>query len=228
MKPMASEYGKSAMRLLVFTGLLLVGALAGCATGPSTDAMNSGQAAYERGDYVMAVKDLRIAADEGYPAAYTLMGHLYRDGLGVAQDGGEAARHYTRGAELGQCAAQLSLARMYHIGSRLGGNEILAERWYREAAVRGYPWAQFALASFYEKGVLVQADDVQAYFWFSILAANPQKLGNSVGWAMQEVAISSLVTIRDRMTAAQFVEARDLVDEWRIDAGGCTDSAKLG
>ncbi len=225
---MASEYGKSAMRLLVFTGLLLVGALAGCATGPSTDAMNSGQAAYERGDYVMAVKNLRMAADEGYPAAYTLMGHLYRDGHGVAQDGREAARQYTRGAQLGYCAAQLSLARMYHIGSDLRRNEALAERWYREAAMRGYPWAQFSLASFYEKGVLVEKDDVQAYVWFNVLAANPRRLGNSVGLAMQEVAVGSLVTIRDRMTAAQFVEASDLVDELRIDAEGCTDSAKLG
>ena len=222
---MASEYSKSAMRPLVFTGLLLVGALAGCTTGPSTDAMNSGQAAYERGDYVIAVKNLRMAADEGYPAAYTLMGHLYRDGHGVAQDGREAARHYTRGAQLGYCAAQLSLARMYHIGSDLRRNEVFAERWYREAAMRGYPWAQFALASFYEKGVLVQKDDVRAYFWFRILAANPQKLGNSVGWAMQEVAISSLAAIRDRMSANQFVEARDLLDERWIDPKRCADSA---
>jgi hypothetical protein len=225
MKPMASEYGKSAMRSLVFTGLLLVGALAGCATPPSTDAMNSGQAAYERGDYVSAMKNLSVAADQGHAAAYTLMGHLYRDGLGVAQDVGEAARHYTRGAELGYCAAQLSLARMYHIGGNLRRNEALAERWYREAAMRGYPWAQFALASFYEKGVLVQEDDVQAYFWFSILAANPQKLGNSVGWAMQEVAIISLAAIRDRMTANQFLEARDLLDERGIGPKRCADSA---
>ncbi len=222
---MASEYGKSAMRPLVFTGLLLVGALAGCATAPSLDPLSAGERAYQRGDYVSAVKNLSVAADQGHAAAYTLMGHLYRDGLGVAEDGGEAAWPYTRGAELGHCAAQRSLARMYHIGSRLGRNEALAERWYREAATRGYPWAQFALASFYEKGVLVQKDDVRAYFWFRILAANPQKLGNSVGWAMQEVAISSLAAIRDRMTANQFMEARDLLDERGIGPKRCADSA---
>ncbi len=222
---MATEYGKSAMRPLVFTGLLLVGALAGCATAPSPDPLSAGQRAYERGDYVSAMKNLSVAADQGHAAAYTLMGHLYRDGLGVAQNGGEAARQYTRGAKLGHCAAQLSLARMYHIGSRLGGNETLAERWYREAAVRGYPWAQFALASFYEKGALVEKDDVQAYFWFSVLAANPRRLGNSVGLAMQEVAIISLAAIRDRMTANQFVEARDLLDERGIGPKQCADSA---
>ncbi len=91
--------------------------------------------------------------------------------------------------------------------------------------MRGYPWAQFALASFYEKGVLVQKDDVRAYFWFRILAANPQKLGNSVGWATQEVAISSLAAIRDRMTANQFVEARDLLDERGTGPKRCADSA---
>jgi hypothetical protein len=114
---------------------------------------------------------------------------------------------------------------MYHIGSSIVRDEALAEHWYREAARRGYPWAQFALASFYMNGVLVQKDDVQAYFWFSILAANPQKLGNSVGWAMQEVAISSLAAIRDRMTANQFVEARDLLDDRGIGPKRCADSA---
>lgn len=216
------------MKAVAVTGLLMVGALVGCATAPGTDELTSGQAAYDRGDYVLAVKNLRTAADQGHPAAHTLMGHLYRDGQGVAPDGPEAARYYTRGADLGNCAAQLSLARMYHIGSKLRRNEALAERWYREAAIRGYPWAQFALASFYEKGVLVQNDDVRAYYWFSVLAANPRKLGNSVGLAMQEVAINALVTIRNRMTAAQFMEARDLVDERRTDAERCTDSARLG
>jgi hypothetical protein len=213
------------MKLLQLASVFLVGALAGCAAQPTANPWISGQAAYEHGDYDLAMNNLSMAAAEGHDAAYTLMGHLYRDGRGVAQDGPEAARYYTRGAELGQCAAQLSLARMYHIGRNLGRDEALAERWYREAAMRGYPWAQFALASFYENGVLVQKDDVQAYFWFSALAENPRRLGNGVGLAMREVAIRSLVTIRGRMTAEQFMEARDLVEELRTGSEGCADSA---
>jgi hypothetical protein len=213
------------MKLLQVAWLFLVGVLAGCATEPTADPWISGQTAYEHGDYDLAMMNLSMAADEGHAAAYTLMGHLYRDGHGVAQDGPEAARYYTRGAELGQCAAQLSLARMYHIGSNLGRDEALAERWYREAAMRGYPWAQFAVASFYENGVLVQKDDVQAYFWFSALAENPRRLSNGVGLAMREVAIRSLVTIRSRMTAEQFMEARDIVEERRTGSEGCADGA---
>ncbi len=213
------------MKLLQLAGVFLVGALAGCATAPTADPWISGQAAYDHGDYALAMKNLGMAADEGHAAAYTLIGHLYRDGRGVAQDGPEAARYYTRGAELGQCAAQLSLARMYHIGSSLGRDEALAERWYREAAMRGYLWAQFALASFYENGVLVQKDDVQAYFWFSALAENPRKLSNGVGLAMQEVAITSLLTIRERLTVEQFIEARDLVEARRTGSERCADSA---
>jgi hypothetical protein len=170
------------------------------------------------------MKNLGMAADEGHAAAYTLIGHLYRDGYGVSPNGPEAAKYYTRGAELGQCAAQLSLARMYHIGSSLGRNEALAERWYREAAMRGYPWAQFSLASFYEKGVLVQKDDVQAYFWFIALVENPRRYGNGVGLAMQEVAIISLVTMRDRMTVEQLINARELVEERRAGSEECADS----
>ncbi len=213
------------MKLLILALVFLVGTLAGCATEPTVDPWISGQTAYEHGDYDLALKDLGMAADEGHAAAYTLIGHLYRDGHGVTQDGPEAARYYTRGAKLGQCAAQLSLARMYHIGSSLGRDEALAERWYREAAVRGYPWAQFALASFYENGVLVRKDDIQAYFWFSALAENPRKLSNGVGLAMQEVAIRTLLTIRDRMTVEQFIEARELVEERRTGSKACADSA---
>ncbi len=212
------------MKLLQLAWVFLVGTLAGCATEPTADPWISGQAAYEHGDYDLAMKNLGMAADEGHAAAYTLIGHLYRDGHGVAEDGPEAARYYTRGAELGHCAAQLSLARMYHIGSSLGRNEALAERWYREAAMRGYPWAQFSLASFYEKGVLVQKDDVQAYFWFIALVENPRRYGNGVGLAMQEVAIISLVTMRDRMTAEQLIDARELVEERRAGSEECADS----
>lgn len=213
------------MKLFKLAPVILVGALVGCATEPTTDPWISGQTAYEHGDYDLAMKDLSMAASEGHGAAYTLIGHLYRDGHGVAQDAPEAARHYTRAAELGQCAAQLSLARMYHIGSALGRDEALAERWYREAAIRGYPWAQFALASFYDHGVLVRRDDIQAYFWFSALAENPRKLSNGVGVAMQEVAIRSLMALRESMTVERFIEARDLVEERRIGSEGCADSA---
>jgi hypothetical protein len=215
------------MKLVKLASVFLAGALAGCATAPTADHWVSGQAAFEHGDYILAIKDLSLAADEGHGAAYTLMGHLYRDGHGVAQDAPEAARHYTRGAELGQCAAQLSLARMYHIGSTLGRDEALAERWYREAAMRGYPWAQFSLASFYEKGVLVQKDDVQAYFWFIALVENPRRYGSGVGLAMQEVAIKTLVNIRERMTAGQFMEARDLVEERLAGSEACADNGEI-
>ncbi len=212
------------MKLLQLAWVFLVGVLAGCTTEPTADPWISGQAAYDRGDYDLAMKNLGMAADEGHAAAYTLIGHLYRDGYGVSPNGPEAAKYYTRGAELGQCAAQLSLARMYHIGSSLGRNEALAERWYREAARRGHPWAQFALASFYEKGVLVQKDDVQAYFWFIALVENPRRFGNGVGLAMQEVAIVSILTIRNRMTAEQLIDARELVEERRAGSEDCTDS----
>ncbi len=212
------------MKLLQMAWVFLVGVLAGCTTEPTADPWISGQAAYDRGDYDLAMKNLGMAADEGHAAAYTLIGHLYRDGYGVSPNGPEAAKYYTRGAELGQCAAQLSLARMYHIGSSLGRNEALAERWYREAARRGHPWAQFALASFYEKGVLVQKDDVQAYFWFIALVENPRRFGNGVGLAMQEVAIVSILTIRNRITAEQLIDARELVEERRAGSEDCTDS----
>lgn len=208
------------MKVLLGVTALLFAALPACAAEPPCANLETGQAAYQRGDYAFAADRLTIAAERGCVAAHTLLGHIQRDGHGETGRS-EAETHYLQAARQGDCRAQLSLARMYHLRDSKSRSKTEALRWYEAAAKNGSPWAQLALASFFDQGTLVQRDNVQAFYWFSVLAARPVDSEDRTSWILQEVAVRSLVAIRNRMTADQFIDAMDLVEEQMIDLIGC-------
>lgn len=208
------------MKALFFGATLLAAAFPGSAAELFRANFVTGQTAYQNGDYAQAIEQLTVAAEGGYVAARTLLGHIFRDGHG-GDGGSEAEAHYLQAAQRGDCAAQLSLARMYHLGSHMNPDKDKALRWYEAAAKNGSGWAQLSLASFFDQGTLVERDNVQAFFWFNILAARLPEIGDSTNASLQELAIRSLVAIRGRMTAAQFADAMDLLDEQQIDQMGC-------
>ncbi len=51
-----------------------------------------GYAAYQEGRYPSAYRELLSSTERGHAVANALIGNLYRDGLGVAQDYGAALR----------------------------------------------------------------------------------------------------------------------------------------
>ena len=65
--------------------------------------------AYFQGKYITALKLAEQEAQAGSKEAYTLMGEIYAEGLGVAQDFSKAAEAYTKAAALGDANAQFSL-----------------------------------------------------------------------------------------------------------------------
>lgn len=205
--------------------MVLIGVLAGHAAGPVSAGYEEGTAAYRRGDYVTAMQELRPLADIGHLGAHTLLGDLYRDGLGVRPDYAEAVRHYRWSSERGHCPAMFALARMYHLGRGADRDHAAALAWYRAAARRGHVWAQFTLASFYEKGLLVPKDDVRAYFWFSLLAAGPRTADDFADTVRRRLAAESIEIIRDRMTSDQIAETLRLVEEWTPDRDTCEAGA---
>lgn len=209
------------MKALLLGAILLAAAFPGAAAQHFRADFATGQTAYRDGDYAVAIEQLTVAAERGSATAYTLLGHIFRDGHG-GNGRSEAEAYYLQAARRGDCAAQLSLARMYHLGSGKSPDRDSALRWYETAARNGSAWAQLSLASFFDQGTNVEKDNVQAYFWFSILAARLPEIGDSTNASLQEVAIRSLVAVRDRMTAAEFADAMDLLDEQHIDPIGCT------
>ena len=86
----------------------LAAARRGAAESPS-------YAAYSQGRYLTALKLAEQEAAQGSKEAYTLMGEIYSEGLGVAQDFSKAADAYAKAADLGDANAQFSLG---HIGRR--------------------------------------------------------------------------------------------------------------
>ena len=87
-------------------------ALALIATAPPSAAHaaeSKAYAAFAAGKYLTALDLAQKEAETGSKEAYTLIGEIYSEGLGVPQDFAKAANAYAKGADLGDTNAQLSL-----------------------------------------------------------------------------------------------------------------------
>lgn len=138
---------------LVLAGLVLSQAADAQAPGPAPAQAPARQpdlayGAYQAGHYRRAQEEAlkRIEQDNGDAAAMTLLGEIYRQGLGVAPDAKAAREWYERAAERGDLNAVYALALALLDGR--GGKEddtragILLER----AAKAGHPLANYNLA----------------------------------------------------------------------------------
>src|SRR5436190_13563728 len=86
--------------------LLLSGAIA--VAGPWED----GMVAYNRGDYVPAMKLFRPLAQGGNAKAQTVLGVMYRKGEGVARSSARAFMWFSLAAKKGDVGAKASLQEM--------------------------------------------------------------------------------------------------------------------
>ncbi len=109
-------------------------------------------AAYQRGDYPLAMRLYMGLADEGEPMAFSILGLMHASGQGVPKNYVEAARWYRLAAEQGIAVSQASLAGLYFEGKGVPRDVAEAIRLYRLAAEQGDASAQFNLASIYEGG----------------------------------------------------------------------------
>ena len=102
----------------------------------SADIAAVGTAAFHRGDYVRAFRELAPAAARGNAKALGLLGFMYEHGFGVPQAYAAAADCYYRGATLGDPFAQAMLGMMYDKGHGLPNDYVLAYKWLNLAAAR--------------------------------------------------------------------------------------------
>jgi TPR repeat protein len=95
------------MRKLVGGLILAVQVLgsAGALAGPWED----GMAAYNRGDYVPAVKVFRAMAEQGNAKAQSVLGAMYRRGQGVSRSPVRAYLWFSRAAARGDTKAKAEL-----------------------------------------------------------------------------------------------------------------------
>src|SRR5262245_65711111 len=119
------------------------------AAAPAAAAESPSFAAYAQGRYLTALKLAREEAAQGSKEAYTLIGEIYSEGLGVAQDFGKAADAYAKAADLGDANAQFSLGLMVAEGLGVKKDLRIAADLFEKAAQSGNPAAQYNLALVY-------------------------------------------------------------------------------
>src|SRR5262245_43084372 len=127
-------------------------------------------AAYERGDYVQALKLFHQLAEQGHQWAQRRLGLIYAEGKGVPQDYAEAIKWFRLAAAQGNVPAQYSLGLAYENGQGVPQDYQEAMKWYRIAATREDEWAQMRLGSLYAEGKGVPQDDQEAVKWYRLAA----------------------------------------------------------
>jgi len=118
------------LRAMLLAAALCIGAI----TAAHADALGRATAAYYRGDYVRAARDLSHLAEQGNPKALGLLGFMYEHGFGAPQAYEAAADLYAKGAVQGNPFAQAMLGLMYDKGHGVPQDFILAYKWLDLAA----------------------------------------------------------------------------------------------
>jgi TPR repeat protein len=97
------------MKNRIMIGGLVVAAyilgIAGTLAGPWED----GMAAYNRGDYLPAIRLFRPLAEQGNPKAQSVLGVMYRRGQGVARDRARSFVWFSFAAARGDAKAKAGL-----------------------------------------------------------------------------------------------------------------------
>jgi TPR repeat protein len=109
---------------------------AGAVATAHADALARGTAAFSRGDYIRAARDLSPLAQRGNARALGLLGFLYEHGFGEPQDYPAAADLYAQGAAQGDPFAQAMLGLSYDKGHGVPQDFVLAYKWLNLATAR--------------------------------------------------------------------------------------------
>ncbi len=196
------------MPLTTIRGLILGALIMIAATTPALADLDDGLAAYDRGDFATAYRELAPSAAGGAPAAQYAMARMYLSGEGVSRDSAEGLKWLRKAALARVGLAQYQLGACHEWGIALTQDYSEAARWYRMAADRGVPAAQYRLGLFYLNGVGAARDLVAAHMWLNLATSRlpPGELRNAVATLRESVAAN--------MTASQIAEAQMAARNW--------------
>jgi TPR repeat protein len=97
------------MRRPILIGGLMVAAQILGIPGALASPWEDGMAAYNRGDYVPAIRLFRPLAEKGNPKAQSVLGVMYRRGQGVARNSAHAFVWFSLAAARGDAKAKAKL-----------------------------------------------------------------------------------------------------------------------
>jgi uncharacterized protein len=124
----------TALRRSLSAVLLVLLFGAGATQSAYANQLTRGTAAFSRGDYVRAARELSPLAQRGDPRALAQLGFMYEHGFGVPQSYDAAADLYAQAAVQGNPFAQSMLGLMYDKGHGVPQNVVLAYKWLNLAA----------------------------------------------------------------------------------------------
>jgi len=147
--------------------------LLGLLTVPPATAqdLREGLAAYGRGDYAAALREIGPLAAAGNPRAQNNIGLMFLRGQGVPKDEAQAVAWFRPAAARGYATAQYNLAVMHLRGLGVPRDFVEAATWFRLAADQGHARAQYNLAVMHLKGDGVLRDNAEAAAWLGKAAA---------------------------------------------------------
>jgi hypothetical protein len=136
-------------------------------TKAATQQMPEAAVALKNKDYAKALGIYQHFADGGLVAAQYMLGYLYQNGLGVAQNNDMAAAWYGKASDQGLPEGQFALGMMRYYG--LGISQGLTEAIYllSQAAKNNHPLAQYMLGYFYANGNGLTQDTSAALDWYT-------------------------------------------------------------
>lgn len=141
---------------------------------------------FKQKDYRESVKWLRLAADQGYGNAETMLAMRYQFGHGVEQSDGEAISWYRRAADQGVAEAQCRLAYFYWSGRTVALSLAEAARLFRLAAEQGNAEAQGKFGWFCLEGDGVAVSYDEAVKWLRLAADHGDPFGlHCLGYCYQ-------------------------------------------
>lgn len=113
-------------------------------------------------NYPLAKDYLEIASSRNHPSAKTLLGDIYRLGLGVSVDVNTAKEHYLGAAEDQQIDALINLSLLHYRGLIKHANDVQAFTYIERAVQLNHPKAYFWLGLYYENGIGITENIDQA------------------------------------------------------------------
>lgn len=125
---------------------------------------------------------IQKAAKQGHEKAMHVLGTLYEEGIGVAEDFKLAAQWHETAAEKGLAEAQLSLALLYDQGKGVEQDASIAAEWAMKSASQGHAPAQALYGLKLVRGDGTPKNASKAAVWFLKSA----KQGN--GFAQRQLA----------------------------------------
>lgn len=96
-----------------------------------------GLSAFGEGRFEVAIEEFFDLAERGHPGAEFMLGVMYFNGAGVAQDSQIAAIFFYQAAQQGEAGAQLALGSIYIRGVGVGQDLVQARTWLSLAAING-------------------------------------------------------------------------------------------